>query len=168
MEWSCSQCKFKLWLWTRVFKKKTKNSRGLVKAGKMKTQSATSERLNQSLIEDWMVVGGDKSQWGWPEREQALKTFHAKPWKGTLNFLRGGITESRESLNLVRNLICCKRRNLQKALWHLPISKSASTKNDTRSYWCCSKQQQPTLCRHLRKGCKNCSAVLYFANAFPI
>lgn len=117
MEWSCSQCKFKLWLWTRVFKKKTKNSRGLVKAEKMKTQSATSERLNQSLIKDWMVVGGDKSQWGWPEREQALKTFHAKLWKGTLNFLRGGITESRESLNLVRNLICCKRRNLQKALW---------------------------------------------------
>lgn len=43
-------------------KKKTKTSRGLVKAEGMKTPSGTSERLNQSLIKDWMVVGGDKTE----------------------------------------------------------------------------------------------------------
>ena len=43
-------------------KKRTKNSRGLVKAGRMKTPSGNSERLNQSLITDWMVVEGDKTQ----------------------------------------------------------------------------------------------------------
>lgn len=44
------------------YKKKTKDSRGLVKAERMKTLSGTSERLNHSLIKDWMVVGGDKTQ----------------------------------------------------------------------------------------------------------
>lgn len=43
-------------------KKKTKNSRGLVKVERVKTPSGNSERLNWSLIKDWMVVEGDKTQ----------------------------------------------------------------------------------------------------------
>lgn len=43
-------------------KKKTKNLRGLVKVERVKTPSGNPERLNWSLIKDWMVVEGDKTQ----------------------------------------------------------------------------------------------------------
>ena len=33
-----------------------------MKVERMKTLSGTSETLNQTLIKDWMVVGGDKTQ----------------------------------------------------------------------------------------------------------
>lgn len=44
-------------------KKKTKNSRGLVKVERLKSSlSGNSEMLNQSLMEDWMVLGGNKTR----------------------------------------------------------------------------------------------------------
>lgn len=51
------------------------------------------------------------------DRDHKYRTFHGKPWNNTLSFLRGEIIKSRERLDLVRNPICCKKRNLLKELW---------------------------------------------------
>lgn len=123
--------------------------------------SGNSGMLNQSLKEDWMVLGGVKTQWVWPEREHELKISYANPWKKILNFLTGESTESSESLGLVRNLICCKRRNLQKAVWPPSLFKVSVHQKCHRELLMLQQTAvTKTGLRHLRPGCKNCSAVL--------